>query len=92
MILARSIFDQTYSPNLLPMLQTLLSTLADIDFAHECALERLQASAMAEPMKARRAAQLEADHRKRREPWVRQAAELEALMSPVEPSRRAKVA
>ena len=75
--------NPTYSPRVLPLMQSLLATLADLDFAHEHELEQLQASSVNETLKVRLRAQHEARHRERREPYVRELRRLEAV-SPLE--------
>jgi hypothetical protein len=67
---------RTYSPDLQPMLQTLLATLADIDFAFESDLESVRNSTTDEPLKQKVIEKLHEHHRERRGPYVRQ---LEAL-------------
>lgn len=66
-----------YSPAILPLLQSLLATLADIDFAHECELERLGSGSGDPSVKERVRSTLKAEHRQRREPYVQQVALLE---------------
>ncbi|WP_046861726.1 hypothetical protein [Microvirga massiliensis] len=62
----------TYPGELKPLLQSLLATLADIDFAFERDLEAARASSMEEVLKQRAIERLMAHHRERREPYVRQ--------------------
>jgi hypothetical protein len=71
-----------YSPSALPLMQSLLATLADIDFAHECELQRLATGSGDPALKGRVRAQLEASHRERRAPYVQQLGTLEALIEP----------
>ena len=69
--------NHVYSPELLPLIQSLLATLADIDFAHEREIERLERRVDDWAVKQRRMA-MEQAHRERRAPYVQQLAELEA--------------
>jgi hypothetical protein len=74
--------DHFYSPSALPLMQSLLATLADIDFAHECELQRLATGSGDPALKGRVRAQLEASHRARRAPYVQQLGVLEARIEP----------
>ena len=67
-----------YAPSILPLMQTLLATLADIDFAHQCELQRVAESSADAALKERLRADLEARHRERRAPYVEQLVVLEA--------------
>jgi len=61
-----------YAPGLAPLLQSLLATLADIDFAFERDLEVVENSATDEVLKRRIVERLREQHRERRAPYVRQ--------------------
>ena len=62
-----------HSPEQKPLLQSLLSTLADMDFAHDHEVARVLNKASTSPsMKATLLQQLGHQHRERREPYVRQ--------------------
>jgi hypothetical protein len=74
--------DHFYSPSALPLMQSLLATLADIDFAHECDLQRLATGSVDPALKGRVRAQLEASHPARRAPYVQQLGVLEARIEP----------
>lgn len=63
---------RTYSPDLAPLLQSLLATLADIDFAFESDLELVENSAMNGALKRKTIERLQEQHRARRTPYVRQ--------------------
>ena len=67
-----------YSPSLLPLMQSLAATLADIDFAHEREVEALETRGGDPALKERRRRALEQAHRERRAPCVQQLAELES--------------
>ena len=67
-----------YRPSTLPLMQTMLATLADLDFAQGRELGRIDASSGDPTLKTRLRAQLEARHRERREPYVQQLGVLEA--------------
>jgi len=74
-----------YSPNLQPLLQTLLSALADIDFEYECEREKLDGNPLDLPTKTRLLDKLKARHHERRMPYVRQLAILHKRMSDLRP-------
>ena len=63
---------QTYAPVVVPLLQSLLATLADIDFAFESDLEVVENSATDEALKRKISERLREQHRERRAPYVRQ--------------------
>jgi septal ring factor EnvC (AmiA/AmiB activator) len=69
-----------YSHNIQPMLQSLLSTLADIDFDYELERERLSNSSPDINLKVKALEKLKAQHRERREPYIRQLAILQQRM------------
>jgi hypothetical protein len=66
-----------YAPDLLPLLQSLLATLADIDFAHESDLEVVQNSTTDEVLKRTVIKKLQERHRERRAPYVQQLTTLQ---------------
>ena len=68
---------RTYCPDLQPLLQTLLSTLADIEFDYERERERVNGSSTDSKVKALVLDKLRTRHRERREPYVRQLALLQ---------------
>ena len=74
-----------YSPHLQPLLQTLLSALADIDFEYECEREKLDGNPLDLPTKTRLLDKLKARHHERRMPYVRQLAILQKRMSDLRP-------
>ena len=61
-----------YSPDLASLLQSLLATLADIDFAFESDLEVVENSATDRALKRKIIERLREQHRERRAPYVRQ--------------------
>ena len=67
-----------YSPDLQPLLQSLLATLADIDFAHQSDIETVRNSSAEEWLKQTTIRKLQQRHRERREPYVRQLKALQA--------------
>lgn len=69
-----------YSPTLQPLLQSLLATLADIDFEFERDRERLCATTSDANLKIRILEKLKAQHRERREPYIQQLALLQERM------------
>jgi hypothetical protein len=70
-----------YSPSLQPLLQMLLSALADMDFDYECEREKLQKSSLAAAMKTQRLERLRARHHERRTPYIQQLAVLQKRIS-----------
>lgn len=75
-----TIFPRMYSPNLQPLLQSLLATLADIDFEYERQREKISDSTPDINLKIRVLEKLKAQHRERREPYLRQLAVLQEKM------------
>ncbi len=73
-------FPRMYSPNLQPLLQSLLSAVADMDFEYECEREKLSGRPLSRDEKIRRLETLRAQHQIRREPYVRQLAVLQKRM------------
>jgi hypothetical protein len=61
-----------HTPNILPLLQSLLAALADLDCAHETDVEAVRGSAAEEWLKRTVIPKLEERHRERRTPYVRQ--------------------
>ena len=72
-----------YAPGLSPLLQSLLATLADIDFAFESDLEVVENSATDEALKRKIVERLREQHRERRAPYVRQIDALQHTMKPM---------
>jgi hypothetical protein len=68
---------ETYSPDILPLMQSLLRTLADIDFEFQRDRETILASAIEDPLRERALATLRACHHERRAPYVRDIHKLE---------------
>lgn len=69
-----------YSPDLQPLLQSLLGTLADIDFEHERECDTINSRAMDMNLKIRLLEKLRQHHRERREPYIQQLAILQELI------------
>ena len=67
----------TYSPDILPLLQSLLAALADIDFEYQKDRETILKSAIEEPFKQRAIATLAKRHHERRDPYLREIDKLE---------------
>jgi hypothetical protein len=63
-----------YSPDLQPLLQSLLGTLADIDFEYERERDTISARTMDAKFKIRLLEKLKQHHRERREPYLQQLA------------------
>jgi hypothetical protein len=70
----------TYSPDILPLLQSLLSTLADIDFEFQKDRETILSSTTDELLKQRAIATLKRCHQERRAPYLREIERLERQM------------
>lgn len=66
-----------YAPDLQPLMQSLLSTLADFEVEHETDLSKLKASRMDPRLKAELRSRIEARHRERREPYLAELTRLE---------------
>jgi hypothetical protein len=67
----------TYSPDILPLLQSLLAALADIDFEYQKDRETILKSPIEEPLKQRAVATLAKRHNERRDPYLRELDKLE---------------
>ncbi len=63
-----------YSPDLQPLLQSLLGTLADIDFEYERERDNISARALDTKLKTRLLEKLKQHHRQRRDPYLQQLA------------------
>jgi hypothetical protein len=63
-----------YSPDLQPLLQSLLGTLADIDFEYERECDNINGRTMDMNLKIRLLEKLKQHHRQRREPYLQQLA------------------
>ena len=66
-----------YSPDLQPLLQSLLATLADIDFEYERECDTINGRTMDLNLKIRLLEKLKQHHRQRREPYLQQLAILQ---------------
>ena len=66
-----------YSPDLQPLLQSLLGTLADIDFEYERECDQISSRTMDMNLKIRLLEKLKQHHRQRREPYLQQLAILQ---------------
>jgi hypothetical protein len=62
----------SYAPDILPLLQTTLSALADIDFAHEKSLDRVRQGDVCDAEKDAMIARLRQQHRDVRAPFIRE--------------------
>ena len=65
-----------YSAAIEPMMREILQTLANIDFEHDMALEKLELSETDPAFKRKIAKRLDEQHQERRDPYVRLLAEL----------------
>ena len=66
-----------YSPDLKPLLKSLLGTLADIDFEYERECDQISSRTMDMNLKIRLLEKLKQHHRQRREPYLQQLAILQ---------------
>ena len=73
--------DRVYEPNILPRLQSLLATLADIDIAHDHNLSVIKNRVMDDVRRDQEIADLWQNHCQRRAPYLR---EIEALRERIE--------
>lgn len=71
-----------YSPATQPLLQSLLSTLADIDFEYEQKRDTISKSATDVNLRIRVLEKLKAQHHERRMPYIQQLAVLQERMIP----------
>lgn len=69
--------DRVYSPDILPLLQSLLADLADIDFAFEKNLEAVECSLADEALKRTMIERLQAQHQVRRAQYAQELAALQ---------------
>jgi hypothetical protein len=69
-----------YSPTTQPLLQSLLSTLADIDFEYEQARDNISKSSPDLNLKIRILEKLKEQHHERRIPYIRELAALQERM------------
>ena len=69
-----------YPPTVQPLLQSLLATLADIDFDYEQEREKLSNTSPDANLKIRALEKLKARHHERRRPYIQQLAILQKRM------------
>ncbi len=69
-----------YSPATQPLLQSLLSTLADIDFEYEQAKENISKNSPDLNLRIRVLEKLKSQHHERRMPYIRELAVLQERM------------
>ncbi len=75
-----------YSPETLPLIQSLLATLANIEFAFERECEKVRGTTDIQ-LKARVLERLRAQHQSRREPYLRELARLQRQAFTGEPQK-----
>lgn len=68
---------RVYSPDILPLMQALLRTLADTDFQFQRDLETIRKSDIDEPLKLSAIAALKLRHHERRAPYLLEINRLE---------------
>jgi hypothetical protein len=70
--------NKPYSPSILPLMQSLAATIADIDFAYERDVESIERRPGDPALKARRLTAIRQVHRERRAPYVQELAALQS--------------
>jgi len=70
-----------YSPDVQPLLQSLLATLADLDFDYE--RERISRSTEDSDLRVRLLRKLADKHRERRDPYIRHLTVLQSRITPL---------
>jgi hypothetical protein len=75
-----ALLPRMYSPTFQPLLQSLLATLADIDFDYEQEREKLSNTSPDANLKIRAIEKLKARHYERRQPYIQQLAVLQKRM------------
>lgn len=75
-----ALLPRMYSPTFQPLLQSLLATLADIDFDYEQEREKLSNTSPDANLKIRALEKLKARHYERRQPYIQQRAVLQKRM------------
>ena len=63
-----------------PAMQSVLATLADIDFAHRQEVEKVSSTGLDDVFKSRLVAKLDQLHRERRHPYAQEAVRLQKRM------------
>jgi hypothetical protein len=71
--------SRVYPSDILPLMQSLLAALADIDFEHDCEREKFSNSDLEPKAKRLIAEALQAHHQHRREPYVRSLNQLHQM-------------
>jgi hypothetical protein len=69
---------RVYAADVEPLLRSLLATLADMEFAHESEVAKVNGSAAHPAMKCKLIARLDERHRERRKPYVQELALLQS--------------
>ena len=70
-------------PDVQPLLQSLLATLADLDFDYERERERISRSTEDSNLRVRLLRKLADKHRERRDPYIRHLTVLQARITPL---------
>ena len=63
-----------------PAMQSVLATLADIDFAHRQEVEKVSSTGLDDVFKSRLVAKLDQLHRERRQPYLQEVVQLQNRM------------
>ena len=72
-----------YAPDIQPLLQSLLATLADLDFDYERERERISSSTEDANLRVQLLRKLADKHRERRDPYIRHLIGLQARIMPL---------
>jgi len=75
-----ALLPRMYSPTLQPLLQSLLATLADMDFDYEQEREKVSSTSPDTNIKIRALERLKTRHNERRRPYIQQLAVLQQRM------------
>jgi hypothetical protein len=76
-------FPRIYSPDVQPLLQSLLATLADLDFEYDRERERISSSTEDPNLRVRLLRKLADKHHERRDPYIRHLTALQARIMPL---------
>ena len=85
-----SVQSRFYSPDDEVLLQSMLTTLADLDFAYEQERKRVSGSTEDVNLRARMLQKLRDQHRERRDPYIRHLSVLERIVPQFSAGERAR--
>jgi hypothetical protein len=75
-------FPRIYSPDVQPLLRSLLATLADLDFDYKRERERISRSTEDPNLRVRLLRKLADNHRERRDPYIQHLTAIQARNMP----------